>query len=202
MDGDNSSNYGLDGNMNLAEQEKAKYEKAWAHDAYRGFAPGESIAMQYVCQCSPKKGRLIDFGAGTGRGALMLHNLGYDVTMIDIADNCLDAVVEDEIGNRLVIGNLWEDIDLPRAAEGFCTDVMEHIPPDKVEEVIRNTLNLCDRVFFHICLRDDHFGKELGEHLHLTVRPFVWWRDLLCKYGEILDGRDLIDNGWFYVKAK
>ena len=188
--------------MSLSNKEKAKYEKAWSHDAYRGFAPGEAIAMEYVRQCRPHKGRLIDFGAGTGRGALMLHKLGYDVTMIDIADNCLDEAVWDEIGGRLVIANLWEKLDLPRATEGFCTDVMEHIPPEKVEDVVINALSLCDRVFFHICLREDHFGKEMGEHLHLTVRPFTWWLDLLAKYGELLDGRDLIDNGWFYVKAK
>ena len=185
--------------MTTAAEEKSKYEKAWAHDAYRNFAPGEHIAMHYVAQCRPHHGRLIDFGAGTGRGALMLHRLGYDVTMIDIADNCLDEEVKEEIGNRLVIANLWDDLDMPKAEEGFCTDVMEHIPTEHVEAVIQNTLKLCDRVFFHICLREDHFGKELGEHLHLTVKPFVWWRDLMNKHGVLLDGRDLIHNGWFYV---
>lgn len=187
--------------MSTAEQEKAKYEKAWRHDAYRRYAPGEHIAIQYVMQCRPQRKRLIDFGAGTGRGAYALHKAGFDVVMIDIAENCLDKDVREEIGNRLVIANLWDDLDMPRAEEGFCTDVMEHIPPEHVEAVIQNTLKLCDRVFFHICLREDHFGKELDEHLHLTVKPFTWWRDVIAKYGNILDGRDLIDNGWFYVEA-
>ena len=185
--------------MTTADEEKSKYEKAWAHDAYRNFAPGEQVVMHYVTQCRPRHGRLIDFGAGTGRGALMLHRLGYDITMIDIADNCLDEAVQKEIGDRLIVANLWDRLDLPKAEEGFCTDVMEHIPPEHVEAVVENTLRLCDRVFFHICLREDHFGKELGEHLHLTVRPFAWWRDLLSRHGVLLDGRDLIDNGWFYV---
>jgi len=188
--------------MNLAAQEREKYKKAWAHDAYRNYAPGEQIAKHYVEQCRPRKGRLIDFGAGTGRGAYELHKSGYDVTMVDIADNCLDEEVKAEIGNRLVIANLWEQMDLPQAPEGYCTDVMEHIPEEKVLAVINNALHLCDRVFFHICLRNDHFGKELGEHLHLTVKPFTWWRDILRDSGTIIDGRDLIDNGWFYVARK
>jgi hypothetical protein len=182
-------------------KEKEKYTKAWDHDAYRKYAPGEHMVRHYVTQCRPKKGRLIDFGAGTGRGALALHKLGYEVMMIDIADNCLDDEVRAEIGNRLMIANLWEPLDMPKAGEGYCTDVMEHIPPQHVEAVIENTLKLCDRVFFHICLLEDHFGKELGEHLHLTVRPFTWWRDLISKHGTILDGRDQIENGWFYVQS-
>lgn len=178
--------------------EKEKYKKAWAHDAYRRFAPGEHIVKAYLQQCRPEKGKLIDFGAGTGRGAYALYKRGFDVTMIDIADNCLDEDVREEIGHRLVIANLWEPMDMPRAAEGYCTDVMEHIPTDKVEAVIENITSMTDRAFFHICLREDHFGKELDEHLHLTVKPFTWWRDLISEYADIRDGRDLINNGWFY----
>jgi len=185
--------------MTTAIKEKEKYEKAWEHDDYRNYSPGEMVALQYVLKCRPKHGRLIDFGTGTGRGAFVLHNLGFDVTMIDIADNCLDEEVREEIGGNLVIGNLWDKLDLPQAPEGYCTDVMEHIPTEHVEEVIQNIMGLCDRAFFQICLKEDHFGQVLDEHLHLTVKPFVWWRDLLKKYGEVTDARDLLNNGWFYV---
>lgn len=187
--------------MDLAKQEQAKYKKAWAHDDYRLYSPGEEVAVQYVLQCRPKRGGVIDFGAGTGRGALILHQLGFDVTMIDIADNCLDDEVRDEIGSRLVIANLWEPMDLPMAPEGFCTDVMEHIPPEHVDDVIKNILHMTERAFFHICLKEDHFGEVLDEHLHLTVRPFTWWRDKLAGFGEVLQARDLLSNGWFYVKS-
>lgn len=187
--------------MSLAEEEKAKYEKAWNHANYRNYSPGEKIAVDYVLECEPTRKRIIDFGTGTGRGALVLHKLGFNVTMIDIADNCLDEEVKDRIGNRLVIGSLWDKLDLPRAEEGFCTDVMEHIPPDKVDDVIKNIIAMTDRAFFHICLREDHFGQVLEEHLHLTVRPFTWWRDKLAEYGTVLDARDLINNGWYYVRS-
>lgn len=186
--------------MTSAEEEKAKYEKAWAHDDYREYAPGEYIVEKYVVWCKPKRNRIIDFGAGTGRAALALYNLGFDVTLIDIADNCLDESVRDRLGRNLVIANLWDKIEVPRAEEGYCTDVMEHIPPEHVEAVIENILGLCDRVFFQICLKDDHFGQVLGEHLHLTVRSFAWWHDLLSKHGNIIYERDLASDGWYYVE--
>ena len=181
--------------------EKEKYEKAWSHDRYRDYSPGEAVVLNYVMKCRPRMGRIIDFGSGTGRAALMLHNLNFDVTMIDIADNCLDDKVRDEIGDRLIVGNLWEPLDLPRAPEGFCTDVMEHIPTEKVDAVLDNIMSLCDKVFFQICLKEDHFGSEIDEHLHLTVRPFTWWRDKLRERGNVLDARDLNINGWFYVES-
>ena len=187
--------------MSLAAEEKAKYEKAWDHADYRIYSPGEKVAVDFVLQCEPQRGKVIDFGTGTGRGALVLHKLGFDVTMIDIADNCLDEEVKDRIGNRLVIGNLWDKLDLPKAENGFCTDVMEHIPPEHVDDVIKNILNMTDKAFFHICLREDHFGEVLDEHLHLTVKPYTWWHEKMKQYGRVLDARDLINNGWFYVQG-
>ena len=184
-----------------AKSEQDKYIKAWNHDRYRDYSPGEQVVLNYVIKCSPAHGKIIDFGAGTGRASLLLHKLHFDVTMIDIADNCLDDEVREEIGDKLVIGNLWEPLDLPRAPEGFCTDVMEHIPTEYVDAVLANIMGLCDRAFFQICLKEDHFGSEIDVHLHLTVKPFVWWSDKLRGFGDVVDARDLNNNGWFYVKA-
>ena len=181
--------------------EKAKYEKAWNHDDYRNYSPGESVVLNYVMKCKPNVGKIIDFGSGTGRAALMLHNLNFDVTMIDIANNCLDSEVSEEIGDRLIVSNLWEPLDLPKAPEGFCTDVMEHIPPEHVDDVLGNIMSLVDKCFFQICLKEDHFGEQIGEHLHLTVKPFTWWRDKLAKFGSVVDARDLYINGWYYVES-
>jgi hypothetical protein len=185
--------------MSRGQQEQAKYEMCWSHDEYRAFSPGERIVQHYLSALNIEPCKVIDFGAGTGRASLALHKAGFDVTMIDIADNCLDPEVQQEMGHRLKIGNLWERMDLPRAAEGFCTDVMEHIPPEYVDDVIRNIMRQCDRAFFHICLLPDHFGEEYETELHLTVRPYTWWKRTLEQYAQILDARDLIHNGWFYV---
>ena len=181
--------------------ERRKYEKAWSFDKYRQNSPGERNVRAYLDECQPTKGRLIDFGTGPGRAALMLHEQGFDVTMVDIAGNCLDAAVAEKIGDKLVVANLWDDLDLPHADEGYCVDVLEHIPPEHVEAVIDNMLRLCDRVHIQVCLIDDIFGDHIGEDLHLTVRPYAWWRALLASKATLLDARDLIYFGWFYVDA-
>ena len=42
-------------------------------------------------------------------------------------------------------------------------------------------------------------GALIGEALHLTVRPFLFWRDLFRELGTLHDARDLIGEGVFCV---
>lgn len=186
----------------LDTQEREKYNKAWNHDAYRKFSPGEQMTMMFLImmQPSPRK-TLVDFGAGTGRPAKRLNDMGFKVQMVDIADNCLDPDVKEELGDKLTIANLWKD-ELPSGDYGFCTDVMEHIPTEHVDAVIENIMKHCKECFFNICLREDHFGEELGEHLHLTVKPFTWWKEKLSKYGELVESRDLIYAGVYWLRKE
>jgi 2-polyprenyl-3-methyl-5-hydroxy-6-metoxy-1,4-benzoquinol methylase len=181
--------------------EKTKYETAWELDDYRKIAPGERFVALFQEIAKPEKGAtLIDFGTGTGRAALKLQAAGLSVSMVDIADNCLDKAVKEKLQHQLLITNLWEAIDLPKARYGYCTDVMEHIPPEHVQAVLENIGWLCKFAFFTICFNKDHFGKEVGADLHLTVRPFTWWRDKLRELGTVLEARDLIGEGVFYVE--
>ena len=189
--------------IETAAAERAKYEQVWEAPEYRRYSPGEAMAWPFIRIARPK-GSIIDFGCGPGRASLMFHLFGLDVTMIDTAVNCLDDEIVQEIGARFVQGNLWDsDLPIPVADYGYCVDVMEHIPPEWVGAVIANILRHAQTTFFHICLRKDHFGEALiGHPLHLTVKPFAWWRDLLGAHGEIIDGRDLIDNGLFIVRSR
>jgi len=185
----------------LAEQERAKYETAWGIDGYRAVAPGEHFTELFMEVAGPEPGEsVIDFGTGTGRAALDLQNRGLDVYPVDLASNCLDEESKAGLKRQLLVANLWEPIDLPKAKYGLSTDVMEHIPPEKVESVLKNIRSMTDAAFFTICFHEDHFGQEVGSALHLTIRPFTWWRDLLKKYGKLEEARDLIGEGVFYVR--
>jgi SAM-dependent methyltransferase len=161
--------------------EQAKYEKMWEHDFYRQVSPGEEVAQTFLSQAKPlPDSTVIDFGCGTGRGALMLALFGkMKVTMLDFAANALD----EEVANACVtqphrISFIQHDLTKKpkvKAAYGYCTDVMEHLPPNEVDLVLSNILQSANHVFFQISCQDDVCGAQVGEELHLTVKPYEWW---------------------------
>lgn len=173
--------------------ERAKYERLWGtHPEYRKVAPGEALASVFLNQARPKPGEtVIDFGCGTGRAALMLALLGrVKVVMLDFAANCLDEDVQKALSAqgdtlRFMLADL-EQPPVAYAKYGFCTDVMEHIPEDKVDVVLGNILKAAQHVFFQISTVQDHCGELIGETLHLTVRPFQWWLEKLQALGVVV----------------
>lgn len=166
----------------LAAKEKDKYERMWELKAYRNYAPGESIARYAFNKMGMLKGdTIIDFGCGTGRPARQLQMMGAAVTGIDHAANCLDP----NVNINFLQCCLW---DLPpdlRASYGYCTDVMEHIPPEKVDAVLSEIRRVIrKKTIFQIATFPDGMGKRIGETLHLSVHGLEWWEAKLSEYWE------------------
>lgn len=182
----------------IQKTEQQKYQEVWSHPEYRQVAPGEDAYIVFLDKASPKKGEsVIDFGCGTGRGAQRLKESGLDVTGVDFASNCLDP----EVDVRFVEADLTKQI--PVASKyGYCTDVMEHLPPEQVDVTIKNILSSSALVFFQISCVDDVMGALVGAPLHLTVQPCEWWAEQFKKNGaEILWSEDLGEMCRFYVKS-
>lgn len=188
--------------------EQAKYEAMWQHEQYRAVAPGESIAMQFLSQAQLKPGsEVIDFGTGTGRGALMIALLGQArVHMLDFAGNCLDPEVNQALTTQAhALSFTQHDLNKPvplQAAYGYCTDVMEHIPPDEVDRVLTNILRAAQHVFFQISCEDDVCGALIGQPLHLSVHPYAWWLSKLQSMDCVIHwSADFASHCCFYVTA-
>ena len=184
--------------------EQQKYEQMWQLDDYRRYAPGEQLAMEFLKHADPpENSRIIDFGCGTGRGALKIASQGHRVVMLDFATNCLDArvAVAVESGSLCFYQHDLLNPSPSEAADyGYCTDVMEHIQPEYVDTVLENVLNGAKRVFFQISLQHDGCGALINETLHLTVKTMEWWTKMLRKHGAFIyysdkRGQDAI----FYV---
>ena len=194
--------------VQVRTEEQAKYESMWTHDAYREVAPGESTAPLFLEQARPARGStVIDFGAGTGRGALMLAFFGgVKVRMIDFAGNCLDPEVRQALTTQAhALDFTQHDLTKPvpfSERYGYCTDVMEHIPPEDVDQVLANILQAAQHVFFQISCEDDVCGKLIGKPLHLSVHPFEWWLKKLQSFDCVVHwSADYGSHCCFYVTA-
>ena len=186
--------------------EKDLYKMMWDKPEYRQVAPGENIAHEFLKQAKPKQGAtVLDLGCGTGRGGLNLAFFGgLDVTMVDFADNCLDEDIVPMLETqkhalRFVEADLSQPLPV-QAAYGFCTDVMEHIRPHHVDQVIENCLTACQHVFFQISTVDDKAGVLVGHKLHLSVHSHEWWLKKLKDHKCVIHWSKKTDNTClFYV---
>lgn len=178
--------------------EPEKYEKIWAMPQYRNHSPGERTAELFVRVAEPNRRTIIaDLGCGTGRGGKAVRFLsGCNVIYVDFAPNCLD-VPEDSF----VQADLARPIPI-KADIGYCCDVMEHIPPAQVDDVLRNVCAVAPRVFFQIALFADNMGKLIGQTLHLSVHPAAWWLAKLQTFGQVLFFQDHGATASFYVQTQ
>jgi uncharacterized Rossmann fold enzyme len=158
--------------------ERDIYRRMWMNDDYRTVAPGEYMVPGIAEFC--KLGPIIDFGCGTGRAAVKLTELGFEVILVDFADNCRD---DEALGLPFLEWDLSRPCPL-RAPYGYCCDVMEHIPPDQVDAVLTNLREACSEgVFFRIEHEADVFGPAvLGRALHLSVHGPEWWKAKLEQF--------------------
>lgn len=171
--------------ISIGNPERPKYARMWAKEEYRKDAPGEALVPVFVQRAMPRWGAsVIDFGCGTGRPGMALLQAGMRVTMLDFAGNCLDDAVRAALCDDLRFTKHDLEDPIPLAAEfGFCADVMEHVPTDKVDVVFANILRAAKNCFFAIATVDDRLGGLIGEQLHLTVKPGAWWRERLEALG-------------------
>jgi hypothetical protein len=171
--------------------EAKRYEQVWTFPVYRKSAPGSDAVDEFVSLTGPAS--VVDFGAGTGRPAAAIAEAsGAAVTLVDFAGNCRDDR-PDILALPFSMSCLW---DLPGsiyAEWGFCTDVMEHIPPEYVDDVLANIAGAVERgCYFRISTTPDAMGRKLvGSPLHLTVQDHEWWHGKLMPYFDVdLSRRD------------
>jgi len=173
----------------LALKEEKKYSDIYKTPAYRVFSPALHIIKQVAGLAKRIRAKtVLDAGYGTGRSLVHMLREGFDVTGIDIATGIADADIEENFGDRLVQGTLWE---LP-FKEGtvfdfiYSVDVLEHIPPEKVNKVLSELCKVCTGgVYLEIALFKDNF-KGGDDPLHLSLFSIEEWKERINKYFKIV----------------
>jgi len=191
---------------NLIAAETEKYQSAWALDAYAKNSPGASLVPLFLDMAKPQRGSVLDAGCGSGKGAVALANEGFAVTMCDLTP---DGLTPESAHLPFQSAVLWKDLRPVARQTGrewfdyaYCCDVLEHIPTSFSMLVISRLLDVSKHgVFLSISTVHDEYGSFIGEPLHQTVKPFVWWRDQIGALARVVEARDLLINACFWVKA-
>ena len=188
-----------DGLDDVAKKERDKYRSIWEFPAYREHSPGLRNLSKFFMQIQPEVNSVVaDFGCGSGKIAEPLRNNGLKVVLVDIADNCLDEKAKEQLlpgWCDFVEGNLWDLPKLPtypnnvnagKVDHFYCCDVMEHIPPEKVDAVLAEIAKVTIKSgYFSISCLPEHFGKLINDHLHLTVQNADWWIQKLGEHFQV-----------------
>lgn len=177
--------------------EAEKYQAMWERSEYREVSPGELVVGKFM-EMIPPKSFIIDFGCGTGRAALKLERAGHFVTCVDFTDNSRDPEAR---GITFVRADLTRPLYL-HAKYGFCTDVMEHISTEFVDQVFRNIMACVEKCFFQISTVPDNMGALIGLPLHLTVQPHEWWAKTFEDHGLMIEWQERgeIASSFFVTK--
>lgn len=181
----------------VTEAERKKYDAMWSVEDYSKYSPGEHLVEFFFQIAKPVAGQsVLDVGAGAGAGSRALKNKGLSVSAFDLTR---EAWKHQDI--RLMTGSVWRDLPLtsPPYDFAYCCDMMEHIPTEFTALSVSEILRTSGKAFFSISFQQEYYGQFIGEHLHLTVKPFTWWRDMLRELGTVHEARDMMGDGVFLV---
>lgn len=135
------------------------------------------------------KGRIFDFGSGTGDTVRHLRSEGWDAEGMD----------QVSLDNGMLVGNICE----PQNIEGFdtaiCIDVFEHILDDELRVLMKN-MKQCERQIISVHTGP---GRERGckIDLHINRKSFDAWKMFLGKMFTIIEFRQLgKQRGIFFTR--
>lgn len=166
-----------EGSDPLTASERDKYWRMWNVSSYHRASPGQRQLPAIEPELRSRGvNSIVEIGCGTGRLGLGLHLYGYSVHMIDIVENALDADIRKRLCGRFKfsVGCAWELEGLEADATVSC-DVLEHLPPDRIDQTLDVLKGIAPHGFHGIALHPDVCGRAIGETLHLTVQPAEWW---------------------------
>ena len=121
----------------------------------------DALASAYNCAS------ILDYGCGQGSLAARL-----------LENGCLLCIHQYDPA-RVGIEASPEPADLV-----VCTDVLEHVEPDKIEAVFDHLCGLARKVLFlSIALTDTEHRLSDGRSTHLILKPIDWWGKRLTARG-------------------
>mmetsp|Transcript_27472 Transcript_27472/g.60030 ORF Transcript_27472/g.60030 Transcript_27472/m.60030 type:complete len:326 (-) Transcript_27472:548-1525(-) len=168
------------------------YDKTWTQGGY----PSQSCwGCRFAVDVVEKMKFHTLLDAGTGNGALvrLMREHGKSAWGIELSR----AVLEKECPDMLAKGYVEPGIltNLPYEDSSFdvvfSADVLEHIHPEEVDNVVKELIRVSRRnIFMSISLKGHTklTGDDNAEaHRHTMLRPRTWWDAKFTEHGAVLN---------------
>ena len=137
----------------------------------QGKFPGMSL-LPFVPEIAEliaefKSKQLLDYGCGLGRQ--YIRERAHVVWGVEVP-TLYDPAVE-----------MFHVKPVGRFQGVICTDVLEHVPEDELDAVVREIAGHAKLwAFISVCCRPSkHIVFEDGRNVHVTIKPFEWWQEYL-----------------------
>jgi hypothetical protein len=173
-----------------------RQEQVWLHAQPRGYGGKgkkwatavQALVWTYNCQS------VLDYGCGEGSlvNFLMAVNRTDQFACKDFPPRCTDFREYDPA--------IDGKTDLPEPADlVVCTEVLEHIEPDKLEAVITHLRSLTRKVLY-VAIGTQESNKTLpdGRNAHLIIESPAWWRAQFDDW-RIISGIERSCKEWLMV---
>lgn len=159
-----------------------RFDLIWEKGDYRRGSPGQRIIPVFK-GLADQGATVNDYGSGTGRAAVALVEAGYRVNMVDLSLTDMEPEAAGLVAQEqatLTIASLW---NLPKAFPvadwGFCVEVLMTLPPDKLDEVLKNIHKTCKNLFVQVAHWDD---LRCGIRVNTILEDQDWWEEKLNEF--------------------
>lgn len=149
--------------MLITDRYRKQQTKLHRNERY-GRASGKwaHLVVEWIERKTPAS--ILDYGAGKGylKHCILDHLIGKEYAEYDPAMSGINAMPPGEFDMVC------------------CIDVLEHIEPDCLNEVLDSLQSKVGKFAF-VTIHTGPAGKELpdGRNAHLIQQPISWWRDYL-----------------------
>lgn len=156
---------------------------------YHDF-PAHWKMVREILKRKPKS--VIEFGCGRGYVLKKLEAYGIGVLGVDIAEHCFHT----RAVRNFILGDACDKLPVKdkQFTLAFSHDFWEHLPPDRVNDAIKESVRVSRQGFHGITFSTHPNAKD--DPTHLCLQPKEWWvkkfKKLAPKYPvEIVDKNEL-----------
>lgn len=176
-------------NNNIFEREYFE-DGTIGYHMYRDFSTHYATAKKIMAM-NPES--VLDIGCAKGHTIRILENHGIITKGLDISNYCYQGRATDSVILHDITDIPWHKAKIFKDKQFdlcFSQNLLEHLPEDKTDSVIREIARVSRRGYHGIHYTDSPYEESTDIDItHICMKPKSWWID---KFKEIAPGYEVI----------